>query len=149
MEAVVQWMDPLFVFKKLAALVSHSHLSVVRRLLRWAIYALPVTTALFIPVYYLVLRRLKPGTMAKFYYGALAMIIPIIKMVPVVGQNAAAPLEKMVGRYTKRVDAQMDNRSVTMPLAYATLNLHRGLHQVLYEGYVQRSVGMAREHDAL
>ena len=66
----------------------------------------------------------------------------------------------------------MDNRAVTMPLAYAALNLHRreshssstlsvasasanhpplhaGLHQLLYEGYVQRSAGMSREHDAL
>jgi hypothetical protein len=31
----------------------------------------------------------------------------------------------------------LQDRSATTPLAFAALNLHRRLHQILYEGYAQ------------
>ena len=95
MEALAQYMDPLFFYKKVGSVLYRlRHLP--SRTLRWLVYGGGTAALVLVPVCYLMLRG-KNVNWSGIGYGVISFFIPVIKKLPY-GERLAEPLEKIVAR---------------------------------------------------
>ena len=103
-----------------------------------------MVASLVAAAYALVLHN-KPQRLTRLL-SCMELFVPILNRVPFMGSKIGGALSSAVKRGQDRAERALEDRSATTPLAFAAINLHHRIHQILYEGYAQRQPVTPKTH---